>query len=103
MKYYVPHLPFIVTIMFFFSQDSQTISNKLITYPGNSSNARLVNFCTLYAKYFIYTHKIKGNNNFEFLGYLTSLKHVLMIEEKICITKHQEKSFAPLNIVLDSL
>ncbi len=66
----------------------------LFGFPGNSRNARLINFCTLYAKYFIYTHKIKGNNIFEFLGYLTYLKHVLMIEEKICITKHQEKSFA---------
>ncbi len=63
--------------------------NKFLTecllfgFPGNSSNARLINFCTLYAKYFIYTHKIKGNNNFEFLGYLTYVKHVLMIEERI--------------------
>ncbi len=60
----------------------------LFGFPGNCSNARLINFCTLYAKYFIYKHKIKGNNNSEFLGYLT---------------KHQEKSFAPLNIVRDSL
>ncbi len=37
----------------------------------------LINFCTLYAKYFIYTNQIKGNNNFEFLGYLTYLKYVL--------------------------
>ncbi len=58
---------------------------------------------THYAKYFIYTHKIKGNNNFEFLGYLTYLNHVLKIEERICIAKHQEKAFAPLNNVLDSL
>ncbi len=48
-------------------------------------------------------HKIKGNNNIEFLGYLTYLKHILMIEERICITKHQDKSFAALNIVRDSL
>ncbi len=75
----------------------------LFGFPGNSNNARLINFCTLYAKYFIYIHQIKGNNNFEFLGYLTYLKHLLMIEERICITKHQEKSFAPLNIVCDSL
>ncbi len=75
----------------------------LFGFPGNSSNARFIIFCTLYAKYFIYTHKIKGNNNFKFLGYLTYLKHVLMIEENICITKHQEISFVPLNIVLDSL
>ncbi len=36
----------------------------LFGFPGNSSNTRLINFCTLYANYFIYTHKIKGNNNF---------------------------------------
>ncbi len=64
-------------------------------FPVNSSNELL--------QYFIDTHKIKGNTNFEFLGYLTYLKHVLIIEERICITKHQENSFAPLNIVIDSL
>ncbi len=75
----------------------------LFGFPGNSNIARLINFCTLSANYFIYTHKIKGNNIFEFVGYLTYLKRVVMIEERIFITKHQEKSFAPLNIVLDSL
>ncbi len=72
----------------------------LFGFPGNSSNARLINFCALYAKYFIYTHKIKGNNNFEFLGYMTYLKHVLMIEERICIAKHQEKALSPLILSL---
>ncbi len=72
----------------------------LFGFPGNSNNARLIKFCTLYAKYFIYTDKIKGNNNFEFLCYIIYQKHVLMIETRICITKHQQKSFPPLNIVL---
>ncbi len=67
----------------------------LFGFPGNSNNARLINVCFLYAKYLIYAHKIKGNNNFEFLGNLTYLKYVLMIEERMCIAKHQEKSFAP--------
>ncbi len=34
---------------------------------------------------------------------LTYLKHVLMIEERIRITKYQEKIFVPLNFVVDSL
>ncbi len=62
--------------------DEFLIECLLFGFPGNSNNARIINFCTLYIKYFIYTHIIKGNNNFEFLGYLTYLKHVLMIEEK---------------------
>ncbi len=65
---------------------------------GNSSNARLINFCTLYAKYFIYTHKIKGNNNFEFLRYLTYLKHVLKKESALQNTK--KKLLPPLILPL---
>ncbi len=28
-------------------------------FPGNNNNAKMINFCTLYAKYFIYNHKMK--------------------------------------------
>ncbi len=72
----------------------------LFGFPGDSNNARLIHICTLYAKYVIYTHKIKSNNNFEFLDCLTYLKHVLMIEENICITERQEKSFALLMLFM---
>ncbi len=70
--------------------DEFLIEYLLPGFPGNSNNARLINFYTIYAKYVIYTHIIKGNNNFELCGYVSYLKHVLVIEERICITKHPD-------------
>ncbi len=81
-----------------FSISLLLIEPNTVSKPENSNNTRLINICTFYANYFIDTHKIKGNNNFEFFGYLTYLKYVLMIEERICITKHQEKSIFTLTV-----
>ncbi len=51
-------------------------------FPGNTNNAKLINFCTLYAKYFIYNHTMKGNNNnFEFLGYMIYIKISLYLKK----------------------
>ncbi len=48
----------------------------IVGFPGNFKNDKLINFCTLSPKVFIYIHKIKikDNNNIEFLSYLSYIK-----------------------------
>ncbi len=55
-------------------------------FPGNSNNAERIKFCNIYAKYYIYIHKINGNNNFDLLGFLSYFKTVLLIDTKRCHT-----------------
>ena len=43
-------------------------------FPGSSQNIKLINYCILYAKYFIYKNKMNGIENIGFLGYLSYLK-----------------------------
>ncbi len=46
---------------------------------------------------------MNGIENIAFLGYQSYLKQILTMEESICITRHQEKSFNFLKPILDNL
>ncbi len=58
-----------------------------------AKNTKLINYCILYAKYFIYKNKMNGIENIGFLGYLSYLKNSLTMEESICLARHEEKAF----------
>ncbi len=65
---------------------------SLITMFIRSQNNNLINYCILYATYFIYKNKMNGMDNICFLGYLSYFKKILNIEESICLSRHQEKA-----------
>ncbi len=46
---------------------------------------------------------MNGIENIRFLGYLSYLKHILTMEESICLARHQEKSFTFIKPILDNL
>ncbi len=56
--------------------------------------AIVINYCLLYAKYYIYLEKVKDKNkipdfNVDFLGYLCYLKGILKIEQNICLKRNK--------------
>ncbi len=51
----------------------------------------------------IYKNEKNGMDNIGFLGYLSYLKMILTIEESICLTRHEEKTFNFLKPILDNL
>ncbi len=56
------------------SEDDTTFECILFGFPGQINNSILINYCILYAKFYIYTQTINNNNNMEFLCYLPVLK-----------------------------
>ncbi len=52
----------------------QTFLMILFGIPGNSNDILTLNFCILYAKYYIYIHKLCNFNIIDFLNVLTYLK-----------------------------
>ncbi len=65
----------------------------LCGFPGTSDGVIVINYCMLYAKYFIYLEKLKDNHkqpgfNIDFLGYLCYLKGILKIERNICSNRN---------------
>ncbi len=55
-----------------------TINNFILEciifgFPDNIQNIKLINYCILYANYFIYKNKMNGIEKIGFLGYLSYL------------------------------
>ncbi len=65
----------------------------------NYHNYEIINYCILYAKYYIYVEKLKYNNvknnsfNLDFLSYLCQLKYNLTMETNICTKRNQTSKF----------
>ncbi len=53
----------------------------------------VLNFCTLYAKYYIYLQRLFNNNALDLYVCLTQLKQALKIEENICRKNNNEDKF----------
>ncbi len=66
------------------------MSQFLFGFPGNSDDDIALNYCILYAKYFIYREKLNNQNmlTIDVLLYLSHLIHILKIEKNICIATH---------------
>ncbi len=70
-------------------EDHTAFECILFGFPGQTNNSILINYCILYAKFYIYTQTINNNNYFEFLCYLPVLKNGLLVEENICKANNQ--------------
>ncbi len=49
--------------------------------PINSNDILTLHFCILYAKYYIYIHKLSNSNKIDFLNFLSYLKQKINIEK----------------------
>ncbi len=80
----------------------------LFGFPGRSDDDIVINYCILYAKYYIYVEKRKENTNqntfnIDFLGSLSKFKYILKIEKSICIHNNQSIKINKLNFIYDNL
>ncbi len=79
----------------------------LFRFPGDSDNTIVTNYCISYTKQYIYLEKLKDKNkctsfNVDFLGYLSHLKHVLIIKENICSKNNEKLKFDKFNIIYEN-
>ena len=73
----------------------------LFGYPGTSDVEKILNYCVLLAKWFIYCKKLNGKNNLDLYEYLIMLKERLQIEKMICLKNNQ--SFDLWNSIYEQL
>ncbi len=74
-----------------YKEENHIHPSILFRFPDNSDDAIVINYCILYAKYYIYLEKLKDNNKksrFD-VGFLGYLKYILKIEKKQLYKKNQ--------------
>ncbi len=68
----------------FFIRNSQVIEECILFgFPPNSDVMQVLNFCMLYAKYYIYVQRLFNNNTLDLYTCLNQLKQALKIERNI--------------------
>ncbi len=60
---------------------------------------RVLNFCILYAKYYIYIQHLFNNNTLDLYACLTKLKQALKISENIFITNNTEEKVFKFHLI----
>ncbi len=70
----------------------------LFGFPGENKIFKVINFCILIAKYYIYIQKL-----IDFYDYLVQLKHKLQIEKIICIDDGNPSKFEQFEFILDNI
>ena len=65
----------------------------LFGYPGSSDVETVLNFCVLFAKWFIYCKKLNERNDIDLYEYLVKLKERLHIEELLCLKNNNQSAF----------
>ncbi len=63
----------------------------------------VLNFCILYAKYYIYIQHLFNNNTLDLYACLNQLKQTLTIEENICIKNNNEEKFHKYHFIYEQL
>ncbi len=63
----------------------------------------VLNFFTLYAKYYIYIQRLFNNNTLDLYVCLTQLKQALKIEENICREQYNESNFFKFHFIYEKL
>ncbi len=56
----------------------------LLGFPGEDNIISVLNYCVLIAKHYIYSKKIKHDNNLDLYQYLVYLKQKLKFEKQVC-------------------
>ncbi len=89
-------------------EESYIHESILFGFPVSSDDVIVINYCMVYAKYYIYLKNLKEETkkrefNVEFHGYLCYLKYILKIEKNICNRKNQITKFDKFNAKLENL
>ncbi len=79
-------------IDFNIKEENHIHKSILFVFPGNRNDANFINYCLVFAKYYIYFEKkiyiiITSGFNVVCLGYLYQLKYIPKIEKKSNCTK----------------
>ncbi len=83
-------------------RDSQVIEECILFgFPLNNYVMHVLNFCTLYAKYYIYI-RLFNNNTLDLYVCLTQLKQALKIEN-ICSKNNNEDYFCKFHFIYEKL
>ncbi len=91
------------SLTFFLADISDDIEEcVLFGFPGNSNDILKLNFCILYAKYYIYIKKLSNSNKIDFLNFLTYLKQKINIKKPNVLNWVKEWSFWELLFVVRS-
>ncbi len=69
----------------------------LFGFPGENKIFKVINFCILIAKYYIYSNKI------DFYDYLVQLKQKLQIENIVCIDEGNPNKFKQFDFILNDI
>ncbi len=73
----------------------------LFGFPLNNDVMHVLNFCTLYSKYYIYIQRLF--NTLDFYVCLTQLKQALKIEENICRKNNNVDNFFKFQFIYEKL
>jgi len=67
--------------------------NVIFGFPGGTEDIAVLNYCIIYAKYFIYLQKINDKQSIDFYSFLPFLKHKLKIIKTINQKNNTEHRF----------
>ncbi len=72
-------------------------------FPGDSDVIEVLNYCVLYAKYYIYIQSLYNNKKLDIFAYMYQLNYAMQIEDKICKRQNNEKKFVKYNFAYENL
>ena len=75
----------------------------LFGFPSNCDIVTVLNFCVLFAKWYIYCKKLNNKNDFDLYEYQVQLKQRLLFEKMICNKNQNQHSFEKWNIIYEHL
>ncbi len=85
-------------------RDSKVIEGCILFgFPLNNDVMHVLNFCTLYAKYYIDIQRLFNNNTLDLHVCLPQLKQALKIEENICRKNNNEDNFFKFHFIYEKL
>ncbi len=105
-SYYERQCILLLLIQFNNYQNHQVnVSNKniLFGFVGSNGIIDVLNYCILYAKYYIYTQRLFNQNKLDVYVYLTFLKNTLTKEGQISINNNKLDKLEKISIVYDQL
>ncbi len=85
-------------------RNSQAIEECILFgFPSNIDVMQVLNFCILYAKYYIYMQLLFNNDTFDLYTCLNQLKQALKTEENICKKNNMKEIYLKYNFIYENL
>ncbi len=75
----------------------------LFGFPGENKIFKVIKFCILIPKYYIYIQKLINSNKIDFYDFLVQLKQKLQIENIMCIDEGNPSKFEQFEFILDNI